>query len=130
MRYVQSAMQDARTFAISVSGADGRPAVVSVAGELDIAAAPELTLAFGNLERSDVRAVAVDLSGLTFIDSSGISALATAVRAAQARGGAMVVATPAGDVRRVFDIVRFGEFVPLEESLSAALLRLEIGSSA
>ena len=42
----------------------------------------------------------------------------------------MVVAAPEGDVRRVFDIVRFGEFVPLEDSLSAALLRLEPGPSA
>ena len=125
MRYLQTAMQEARAFTISVSGADGGPAVVSVAGELDIAGAPELALAFGNLERSDVRAVAVDLSELTFIDSSGISAIATAVREAHARGGSMVVAAPAGDVRRVFEIVRFGEFVPLEDSLPAALRRLE-----
>lgn len=130
MRYLQTAMQEARAFTISVSGADAGLAVVSVAGELDIAGAPELALAFGNLERSDVRAVAVDLSGLTFIDSSGISVLATAVQEAQARGGSMIVAAPEGDVRRVFDIVRFGEFVPLEDSLSAALLRLEPGPSA
>ena len=130
MRYLQTAMQEARAFTISVSGADGGPAVVSVAGELDIAGAPELALAFGNLERSGIRAVAVDLSELTFIDSSGISAIATAVHEAQARGGSMVVAAPEGDVRRVFDIVRFGEFVPLEDSLSAALLRLEPGPSA
>ena len=87
-------------------------------------------MAFGNLERSDVRAVAVDLSELTFIDSSGISTIATAVHEARARGGSMVVAAPDGDVRRVFDIVRFGDFVPLEDSLSAALLRLETGPSA
>ena len=42
-------------------------------------------MAFGNLARSGVRAVAVDLSELTFIDSSGISAIATAVHEAQAR---------------------------------------------
>jgi anti-sigma B factor antagonist len=122
-------MQEARAFTVSVSGADGGPAVVSVAGELDIAGAPELARAFGGLEQSDVRAVAVDLSELTFIDSSGISTLATAVQEARARGGWMVVAVPAGDVRRVFDIVRFGDFVQLEDSLSAALLRLETGTS-
>jgi anti-sigma B factor antagonist len=122
-------MQEARAFTISVSGADGGPAVVSVAGELDIAGAPALARAFAGLERSNLTGVAVDLSELTFIDSSGISAIATAVHEAQARGGSMVVAAPAGDVRRVLEIVRFGEFVPLEDSLSAALLRLETGPS-
>jgi anti-sigma B factor antagonist len=129
MRYVQSAMQEARAFTISVSGADGGPAVVSVAGELDIASAPALARAFEGLERSGTRGVAVDLSELTFIDSSGISALATAVREARARDSRMVVAVPAGDVRRVFEIVRLGDFVPLEDSLSAALVRLETGPS-
>ncbi len=120
-------MQDARAFTISVSGADGGPAVVSAAGELDIVGAPALARAFAGLERSDLTGVAVDLSELTFIDSSGISTLATAAQRARARGVWMVVAVPAGDVRRVFDIVRFGDFVQLEDSLPAALLRLETG---
>ncbi len=122
--------EEARAFTVSVSGADGGPAVVSVAGELDIAGAPELARTLGSLELSDVRAVAVDLSELTFIDSSGISTLATAAQEARARGGSMVVAAPPGDVRRVFDIVRFGDFVLLEDSLSAALARLDTGPSA
>ena len=131
MRYLQTAMQEARAFTISVSGADGGPAVVSVAGELDIAGAPALAWRSGPRTIRAVRAVAVDLSELTFIDSSGISTLATAVQEARARGGSDGRRRfRAGDVRRVFDIVRFGDFVPLEDSLSAALLRIEPGPSA
>jgi anti-sigma B factor antagonist len=122
-------MDEARTFTISVADPDDGPVVVSLAGEMDIASAPELARALEALGGANATAVVIDLSALTFIDSSGISVLATAARDARARGGELVVAAPEGDVRRVFEIVRLAEIVPLEDSLSAALRRLD-GSGA
>jgi len=56
---------------------------VTVAGEVDSATAPGLRdCLLGALDRSPGTPVEVDLSGVTFLDSAGLSALATAHRAA------------------------------------------------
>lgn len=47
-------------------------------GDLDIAAAPELEEALSLALASDANAIVVDLSGLEFIDSTGLRALAHA----------------------------------------------------
>jgi anti-sigma B factor antagonist len=74
----------------------------------------------------DVKVV-VDLSELTFIDSSGISVLVTAARAASAERGTLVVAAPSPHVRRVFDIVKLSELMAIEDGLDGALKRLGWG---
>jgi anti-anti-sigma factor len=128
MRYLHPRMLEARDFAIGMSHPDAQPTIISLSGELDIASAPELARVFASLASSDVRAVVVDLSALTFIDSTGISVLATAARETQARAGELIVAAPTSDVRRLFEIVRFSEIVSLEDALPAALERLGGGA--
>jgi anti-sigma B factor antagonist len=123
-------MLESHAFAIGLTRTDDRPVVMSLSGELDIAGAPELADAFASVARSDARAVVVDLSTLTFIDSTGISVLATAAREARARGGELIVAAPSGDVRSVLEIVRFADIVALEDSLPAAFQRLGAADAA
>ena len=61
-------------FAICVTQ-DGRaPRMVGV-GELDIAGAPELVSCFARDGFGDAETVLLDLSGVTFIDASGLHAL-------------------------------------------------------
>lgn len=60
---------------------------VSVSGEVDSATAPGLRgCLLEVLERPGATTVEVDLRGVTFLDSAGLSALATAHRAAVAAG--------------------------------------------
>jgi anti-sigma B factor antagonist len=99
--------------------------VVAAEGELDLASAPQLLEAVALLEAPGTRALVIDLSALTFINSSGINALRAAVRSAHERGVGAVVAAPSARVQRVLELVRLGEIVPLEASLSAAFERLE-----
>jgi len=70
---------------------DGGPRV-AVRGELDMATSPELTSALESLEKTEVQRVVVDLSKVTFIDSSAISALVRAKAALEARGAMLVIA--------------------------------------
>jgi stage II sporulation protein AA (anti-sigma F factor antagonist) len=111
-------------FSVAVSDAGGGRAVVAVSGELDITTAPQLVDAVAVLSPPATTAVAIDLSALTFIDSSGINALRTAVRAAGSRGAGAIVASPSPRVLRVLELVRIAEIVPLESSLEAAFERL------
>jgi anti-anti-sigma factor len=117
-------------FTASVSDAGDGRVVVAAAGELDIASAPQFLNAFAALRRPVTSAVAIDLSALTFIDSSGINALRTAVRSANARGIGAIVAAPSERVLKVLELVRLGDILPLESSLTAAFERLEAEASA
>lgn len=63
--------------------------LITLAGEMDLRTAPELRAALAErMERGDC--VAVDLTALTFMDSSGIAAL-VAAQAASARTGARLL---------------------------------------
>lgn len=78
----------------------GDVAVVRAAGEVDAATAPQLAGALeGDAARSDVE---LDLSGVTFIDSSGIRVVAR-VHAAVSEAGRSFTITAAGEpVRKIF----------------------------
>jgi anti-sigma B factor antagonist len=111
-------------FGIEVTSAEGEIKVVALRGELDFDEAPALEHALAELRADGDRAIVVDLGELMFIDSSGISALVGAARAASADRGLLVVASPTPHVQRVFDIVRLSELVAIEESLESALERI------
>ena len=59
----------------------GRVCILAVGGELDVATAPTLTRHAAAALRQPTERLIIDLSGLTFIDCSGVRALAAATRA-------------------------------------------------
>jgi anti-anti-sigma factor len=119
----------APTFQVTVSAAGSGTSVVTAAGELDILTAPQLLRCVAALASPATSCVAIELSAVTFIDSSGINALRTAVRSAHARGVAAVVAAPGEHVQRVLELVRMGDILPLEPTLASALERLRAESA-
>lgn len=75
--------------------------VVALRGELDVANAD---LVKRTLLASDSSTIVVDLSGLTFIDSSGLTALVQAHNAVTRRGCGFEIRGASRDVNRVFEI--------------------------
>jgi anti-sigma B factor antagonist len=76
--------------------------VLAPVGELDMATAPVLDEAVaGVLAHGRVEAVVVDLSGVQFLDSSGIRTLLQARRAASERGAGFTVTQPNDSVALV-----------------------------
>jgi anti-anti-sigma factor len=91
---------------------DPPSATVVLDGEIDIATSPGIrrflmaAISGGNVH------LAVDMSGVTFIDASGINALvATANRARQAGGGLSLLA-PSRQVRRLLDVFHLDAILP------------------
>lgn len=72
---------------------EGDDAVVVLAGELDINTSPDLQDALAPLCDAP-RTVAVDLSGLEFIDSTGLAALLGAHKALNDQGGTLELRHP------------------------------------
>jgi anti-sigma B factor antagonist len=74
-----------------------------VAGELDIASAPELERAVTAILDRHRWEFRLDLTGLTFVDSTGARALCQAQRAIEARGGRLVLTGARRPVRRILE---------------------------
>ena len=108
-------------FTITVSHPAPGVTVVAVGGEIDIASSPELSRRLDAVDAAGPFHVVVDLSGLTFVDSSGIRSLVVSAREMEGRGGAMVLAAPQSHVQRVFSTVHLSDVIAIEPTLDAAL---------
>ena len=75
---------------------DGR--ALEVGGELDIATAAQFRRSIGTLLGTGCRQVVVDLSHVTFVDSSGLGALVWAAHRMRSAGGAFSVANPSAEI--------------------------------
>ena len=78
----------------------GHPVVVAT-GEIDIKTAPKFESV---LDRYSAEELVVDLSGVDFIDSTGLRVLARARSRLAGEGGRLVVCAPEGVVRRTMSL--------------------------
>jgi anti-anti-sigma factor len=81
--------------------------VVALRGDLDIVSADFLTAVLVDAATSTV---VVDLSGLTFMDCSGIGALVAARNSIASEMGQMVVTGPSGIVRKALHVVGLSDW--------------------
>ena len=105
---------EAPEFAIDV-GRDGAVATVAVKGELDIATAPELRAAIAALAPGYEELV-IDLSGCSFLASSGISILVEENVRSVAAGFRFVVVKAPPEIQRIFELTSFDEVFTFREA--------------
>lgn len=86
-----------------IRGSKGH-ALVILAGELDVSTAGGLYEELAALTREGVIHVALDLTELEFIDSTGISVLIAEHKRTASAGGELIILTPHHNVRRVFEV--------------------------
>jgi anti-sigma B factor antagonist len=78
--------------------------VVSLRGEIDAHTAPKLGSRLFGLAEDGARGVVVDLSHVTFMDSTGIGVLLNALRHLNVRRCQMVLVCPTERVMRPFEV--------------------------
>lgn len=78
--------------------------VLTITGELDVYATRGLSEPLNTLIGSAARAVIVDLSAVTFMDSTGLGMLIKARRRLDAQGRSLIVICPAGPVRQLLEV--------------------------
>jgi anti-sigma B factor antagonist len=98
-----------------------RAAVVSVRGEVDNDTAPQLRDALSAAFGSGASRVVVDLTETDFLDSSGLGAL-VGVSKQNADRGPLVLVCPKPNLRKLFEISRLDEVLPVHDTLAAALV--------
>ena len=102
-------------FDISLTQAAEGSVRVQVRGELDLSTSPELGDALER-ELDEGRSVVVDLSRVTFIDSTALNTLVGALRSCESNGGMLRLSgnLPA-QVSRVFEITGLDTVLPIGE---------------
>jgi anti-anti-sigma factor len=96
--------------------------VARLSGELDISAAGATGQKIAEAVPSSARGLIVDMSGLEFMDSSGVSMLFALARQVGSHRQQLVVVAPTGrPVSRVLQIVEFDRAAPVREDLDAAV---------
>jgi anti-sigma B factor antagonist len=100
----------------------GDVAVVVAGGEIDLYGAPELSDALSTTAQE--RRVVVDLTAVSFLDSTALGVVVGAIRELRQRGGDARVVLPRGSARRIFELTTLDQVLPLEESRARALAAL------
>jgi len=95
-----------------------------LAGSLGAADAPELTETLAEHALGEGARLAIDLSALTALDSSGLSALIHIVTRARMTGGRVVLIAPSTFVSGVLTVTRLDTWFDLCDTLDEALLWL------
>ncbi len=94
-------------FAVEVSDQGAGPVRIRVRGELDMSAAPELTDTIGKVDEGAT--VVLDMTGVTFLDSSAIGALVGCGRELSETGGRLQIGPRSDIVTRVLEITGLTE---------------------
>ena len=94
--------------------------VLSIEGELDLATAPDLKWALGDLQASGARHVVVDLAKVSFIDSTALGVLVGAQRALD-QGVRLAIACDDENVLRIFELTGLDCMFEIVATLAEAL---------
>jgi anti-sigma B factor antagonist len=89
--------------------------VLVLSGELDAVTAPDLARTLEEVLAGPHARVLLDLNGLRFVDSAGVSVLIRAKQAAAADGRALVLRRPTEQLERVFALVGLADWLAVED---------------
>ncbi len=94
--------------------------IVQPIDHIDIGNAFELKAGLQSLLRSGQKRVVIDLAGVQYIDSAGLSALMAIVHAFEGAGGAVRLCCPQPTVLKILQLTKLDEYLPLAADLEEA----------
>lgn len=99
----------------------GNQTIVSVCGELDVYTAPDLEESLEELVGAGKTNLVIDLTGVTFLDSTGLGVMVKALKWVREASGALQVVADEERIARVFRITGLDEIMSLTSALDQAL---------
>ena len=96
--------RDVNNLRVRSVGAPDGGIVLHLSGELDLSTVSMFVEALDELLAGEPVRIDIDMSELSFIDSSGVGAYVTAYRRAQAKGSRVTVSERSGLVQRVLEL--------------------------
>ena len=95
--------------------------VVEVSGEIDVYTAPKLREALLSLVDSGTYRLVVDMSGVEFLDSTGLGVLVGGLKRVRAHDGAIDLVVTQGRILRIFKITGLSKVFSIYDSVDEAL---------
>jgi anti-sigma B factor antagonist len=97
------------------------PNLVVLAGEIDLHESPQVREKLGPILAEKPQRILIDLSGVAYIDSSGIAVLIDAMQRAHAYGGQLRIFGIRQNVRQIFEIAKLDQLFEIYPDKAAAL---------
>ena len=96
-------------------------AILTLSGELDAYDAPTLRERFTEVAAEHAgKVVVLDLSSLTFLDSTALGTIVGLLRRVREGEGELRVVLPEGEARRIFELTALDRTLDVRESRAAA----------
>lgn len=95
--------------------------VVSATGEIDVFTAPQLEQELGRLTSDGRHDLVVDLSGVDFLDSTGLAVLVKTLKRVKEADGSLAVVVSHDRVAKVFRLTGLDTLIPLHPDVESAL---------
>ncbi len=99
---------------------DPNNSVLPLDGNIDLHIAPRLTATIADMLKAEPKRVIVDLTRVTYIDSSGLALLINAMRDVEEYGGVFMLAGLSPQVRPIFETARLENFFTIFPTVEAA----------
>lgn len=100
---------------ITESEPDGN-VLIAAKGEVDLGSAPKLRDAILKAVKKSKDQVAVDLSGVGYMDSSGVATLVEGLKACREPGKSFALVAPSGPVMKVLQLSRLDSVFTIKEN--------------
>jgi anti-sigma B factor antagonist len=97
------------------------PNVLPLEGEIDLHVSPRVTAALGAMIDQKPERIVVDLSAVSYIDSSGLAVLIEGMQKVEEYGGKFVLAGLQDKVRPIFEMARLDQVFIIFPHVDAAL---------
>lgn len=104
--------------------------ILAIAGEIDLGSAPQLRTALAPILDGATPRLVLDLSGVNFMDSTGIGVMVNALNRVSEKNGACAFCGLQARVKRILQIAGLTKKLPLYETMAEALKALETSSAA
>ena len=99
----------------------GKAAIIYVTGDVDLHRSTELQNELMEVLKKKPEAVIVDLSGVPYMDSSGVASLVKLLSRTRKSGTELKLVAPTVKVRSIFEITRLDSVFTIADSLDEAL---------
>lgn len=112
-------------FAITEQGSEAGHHVIAARGEIDLFTAPELKQVLTDAIESGQSRIAIDLSEVSFLDSTALGVLIGAVKRLRSRGGALAIVNTDASIAKTFEITGLDQIFTILPSRAEALSALD-----
>ena len=99
-----------------------RPNVLPLEGEIDLHVSPRIAVTLAQMIEKRPKQLVIDLTRVTYVDSSGLAVLIEAMQNVEKYGGKFAIVGVQKMVRSIFEIARLDQVFRIYPDVDAALV--------